>query len=207
MFFFVVWNKKLNVESINEKAKELGLIFQSLHAPWEKTADMWNEDEIKAAEAVQELKKCVDVCEKYRIPILVVHAFVGFEDHNPTELGLERFHQVIEYAQQKIIKIAFENTEGEEYLNALLEHFKENSFVGFCWDTGHEMCYNQSRDMMALYGDKLIGTHLNDNLGIKDFTGKITWLDDLHLLPFDGIADWDSIVQRLCRYQFEGPLS
>lgn len=60
---------------------------------------------------------------------------------------------------------------------------------------------------MALYGDKLIGTHLNDNLGIKDFTGKITWLDDLHLLPFDGIADWDSIVQRLCRYQFEGPLS
>ena len=48
--------------------------------------------------------------------------------------------------------------------------------------------------MLALYGEKLICTHLNDNLGIKDFEGKTTWHDDLHLLPFDGIADWNKIA-------------
>ena len=40
-------------------------------------------------------------------------------------------------------------------------------------------------------------THLNDNLGISRFDGKIYWTDDLHLLPFDGIGDWDYNIQRL----------
>jgi hypothetical protein len=40
-------------------------------------------------------------------------------------------------------------------------------------------------------------THLNDNLGISRFDGKIWWTDDLHLLPFDGVADWDYNIQRL----------
>lgn len=42
-------------------------------------------------------------------------------------------------------------------------------------------------------------THLNDNLGISRFDGKTYWTDDLHLLPFDGIADWDYNVERLKR--------
>ena len=29
------------------------------------------------------------------------------------------------------------------------------------------------------------------------FDGEIFWTDDLHLLPFDGIADWDNNIQRL----------
>ncbi|MBQ8026498.1 MAG: hypothetical protein IJ261_00110, partial [Clostridia bacterium] len=54
-----------------------------------------------------------------------------------------------------------------------------------------------------IYGDRLIATHLNDNLGIKDFEGKIYWHDDLHLLPFDGIADWDYIAHRLDKCGFD----
>ena len=85
-----------------------------------------------------------------------------------------------------------------------MEYFKDNKNVGFCWDSGHEMCYNRSQDLLALYGDRLIATHLNDNLGIKDFGGRIFWHDDLHLLPFDGIADWDNIAERLDRCGFDG---
>lgn len=44
--------------------------------------------------------------------------------------------------------------------------------------------------MPALYGDRLLCTHLNDNLGIKDYTGQITWRDALHLLSFDSIGNW-----------------
>lgn len=49
--------------------------------------------------------------------------------------------------------------------------------VGFCLDAGHEMCYNHSADMLSLYGDRLIATHINDNLGIRDYGGKTTWID------------------------------
>ena len=78
-----------------------------------------------------------------------------------------------------------------------MEHFKDNSAVGFCWDSGHELCYNHSEDLLKMYGDRLIMTHLNDNLGISRFDGKTYWTDDLHLLPFDGIADWNYNVERL----------
>jgi sugar phosphate isomerase/epimerase len=51
----------------------------------------------------------------------------------------------------------------------------------------------------------LIATHINDNLGVKDFFGVITWIDDLHLLPFDGVKDWADAVDRMnaCGYQGE----
>ena len=48
---------------------------------------------------------------------------------------------------------------------------------------------------------------MNDNLGIRDFGGKITFRDDLHLLPFDGIADWPGIAARLDRCGFSGPMT
>ncbi|MEE1010519.1 MAG: hypothetical protein U0L11_00620, partial [Acutalibacteraceae bacterium] len=54
--------------------------------------------------------------------------------------------------------------------------------------------------------DRLICTHLNDNLGIRDFSGKITYIDDLHLLPFDGIHDWQSVAKRLADCGFNGNL-
>ena len=50
-----------------------------------------------------------------------VHAFIGFEDHEPTAIGIKRFEKVVNSAEEKGIKIAFENTEGEEYLDALME--------------------------------------------------------------------------------------
>lgn len=138
---------------------------------------------------------------------MVAHAFIGFLKHQPTQEGLENFERMVREAEKLGVRIAFENTEGEEYLAALMEHFRGNSTVGFCWDSGHEMCYNHSKDMLALYGDRLLGTHLNDNLGIRDYQGRITFLDDLHLLPFDGIADWQKIADRLNQHGFDGILT
>jgi sugar phosphate isomerase/epimerase len=61
-------------------------------------------------------------------------------------------------------------------------------------------------DVPALFGDKLICTHLNDNLGQTD-PKEVTWLDDAHLLPFDGIADWQGIADRLARINYAGELT
>lgn len=203
--FFTEWRPGEPISEYAESAKETGMIYQSVHAPFGKAADMWHGDETEGKAAVDELIECVRACAECGVETVVMHAFIGFDDdRKPTAKGIERFGRVVEEAKKHNIKVAFENTEGEEYLAALLEHFKDNDSVGFCWDSGHEMCYNYSKDLLALYGDKLIATHLNDNLGISDFGGRIYWTDDLHLLPFDGIADWDNIAKRLDRCGFDG---
>ncbi len=195
--FFTEWAYGSPVDEWLKTAKDESMIYQSIHAPFGKSDDMWCYDKELAEIAEKELLACLKDCEKYEIPIMVMHAIIGFDNHNPTEIGIERFGRIVDAAEKAGVKLAFENTEGEEYLFKLFDAFGNRKNVGFCWDTGHEMCYNHSQDLLARLGDKLIATHLNDNLGIKAFDGEITWLDDLHLLPFDGIADWQNITNRL----------
>lgn len=179
-------------------AREVGLSLQFLHAPYGGAADMWSADEARGEAALKELLHVLRDCAEYQIPILVVHTYIGFEPSaGPTAQGLERYGRLVQAAGECGVSIAFENTEGEEYLFALMQHFEGNGTVGFCWDSGHEMCYNHSKDLLARLGDRLMVTHLNDNLGISRFDGSIFWTDDLHLLPFDGIADWEDIGRRL----------
>ncbi|MCR5681236.1 MAG: sugar phosphate isomerase/epimerase, partial [Clostridiales bacterium] len=59
--------------------------------------------------------------------------------------------------------------------------------------------------MPGRYPGRLIATHINDNLGIRDYGGRTFWYDDLHLLPFDGVGDWEDIARRLA--VFDGPLT
>lgn len=197
--FFTGWEPGAPVEEWAKVARECGMIYQSIHAPFGRAADFWHGDDAHADAAIRELCACLDACKRAEVPIMVAHAFIGFNDHAPNEIGIARFEKVVQYAEECGVKIAFENTEGIEYLDALLTHFKENDTIGFCWDTGHEMCYNYSSDLLATYGDQLLATHINDNLGIRDYAGEITWIDDLHLLPFDGIADWRYNMARLQR--------
>lgn len=204
--FFLSWNAKVDLKPIRAFADELGLYFQSVHAPFGGATVMWKEGE-EGEKAVAELLQCVDDTAGAGVEILVCHAVIGFELSKPTAVGIENYRKVVERAKARGVKIAFENTENEVFLSALMEAFKDYDNVGFCLDTGHEICYNHGEDMLALYGDRLIATHLNDNLGIRDFNGSITYLDDLHLLPFDGICDWQGVAERLHACGFDGPLT
>ena len=189
-------------------ARKTGMIFQSLHAPFAKMKSMWEDDEEKGREALEELLHCLDICVQEEIPLLAVHAFIGFEDHTPTAAGIARFGQLVAAAEKTNVLLAFENTEGEEYLDALLKFFHHSPAVGFCWDSGHEQCYNHGQDLLKKYGDMLLCTHINDNLGIRAHDEeKITWLDDLHLLPFDGIIDWQEAAKRLNKCGYSGALT
>ena len=205
--WFAVWRPGDDLRPLARRAEALGLVAQSVHAPWGKAADLWGDDEAKGEAAVKELADCLRATAEIGAPVMVAHAWIGFVPTAPTEAGLRRFGRVADEAARLGLSVALENTEGEEHLDALLMHFAGHPAVGFCWDTGHELCYNRGRDLMAPYGDRLLVTHLNDNLGITDPAGPTTWHDDLHLLPFDGIADWPGIAARLARAGFAGPLT
>lgn len=209
-FECVFWclDKKNDNEKMFAAIKDTALEIQSLHAPFGKCADMWSDNKEEAEIAEKELINSVIFCVNHNIELMVSHVWIGFDNiPSPSESGLEHYGNVIDFAQKFGIKIAFENTEGDDFLAAVLGNFKDRKNVGFCWDSGHEMCYNDSRNLLAMYGDRLFGTHLNDNLGVKDYTGKITWHDDLHLLPFDGIADWNYNAKRLAECGFDAPFT
>ena len=192
------WQENVDLEEIVNTARACGLFVQSLHAPFGKAADMWRSEPEICTPAKAELLASLNACKVFGIPVLVVHTWIGFEYRfDPQALDFSNFDELVNTAREYGVKIAFENTEGEEYLFALIEHFKENDTVGFCWDSGHELCYNHSQDLLAKFGHRLLVTHLNDNLGISRFDGTTFWTDDLHLLPYDGIADWDGNIRRL----------
>ena len=194
------WEQNIDLKVIVDTAAECGMACQSLHAPFAGAANMWSTDKSVSQAALNELLISLEDCHKFNIPVFVVHTWIGFDNvPKPNMEGIENYGQLVEKACEYGIKIAFENTEGDEHLFALMEHFKNHPAVGFCWDSGHEMCYNHSEDLLKKYGDALMMTHLNDNLGVSRFDGTTFWTDDLHLLPFDGVADWDYNVKRLKR--------
>lgn len=194
------WRNGPELAEVIETARESGMIVESLHAPFWNAANLWSSDENVGIPAKTELLSVLEDCKSYNVPIMVVHSWIGSEyEFAAATLYFNHFDELVAKAEEYGITIAFENVEGEEYLTALMDRYGTKPTVGFCWDSGHEMCYNRSQDLLAQYGDRLVMTHLNDNLGISRFDGTLFWKDDLHLLPYDGVADWDDNVQRLAK--------
>lgn len=188
----------LDTGAIVNKARACNLEIQSLHASFGQVDKLWSADQKAYSAQKNELLCAIDDCVKYDIPILVCHVWIGWNNEiDLKDACYTAFDDIVKTAQQKGVKLAFENTEGLQYLEALMDRYKGNDTVGFCWDSGHEQCYGLGVDLLRKYGDRLIMTHLNDNLGCRSFSGNTTSNDDLHLLPYDGIADWDYNVERL----------
>ena len=201
--FFTSWQQG-KTRHIAELADKNGLLYQSVHAPFNETDALWEPGD-KGEYVKEKLISCVNECKDAGVPLIIFHTIIGMDKHTPTELGLQRFCRIVKRAEKIGISIAFENTEGTEYLAAVMDQFR-SPYVGFCWDTGHELCYNHGEDMTAKYGDRLTCTHLNDNFGMTD-KNDMTWLDDAHLMPFDGINDWQKIADRLKAHNYKGELT
>ncbi len=185
-------------------AEELGVPVSSLHAPFMRCDRLWypaSDTEDVIAEQIE----CLRVCRESGIPTSVHHVFIGFDRHKPTEEGLLNFGRIVGEAERVGVNIAFENTEGIEYFDAVMERYKDSPAVKFCIDTGHELCYNRGYDLISRYGEKLCYTHINDNLGVCG--EEITWIDDLHLLPFDGKVDFNFFARRISDANYDGDLT
>ena len=126
--FFVGWAPGVELEGVMRVAKEEGLILQSIHAPFTKMSHMWKETD-RTQEAVDELIACLQECRKWGAPIMIVHPFIGFGEHEPTETGLRNYERVVSAARELGVKIAFENVEGEESLSALMKYFEKDENV------------------------------------------------------------------------------
>lgn len=198
---FKVWSVPGCFDNVYKKAKELGLSFDYAHGPYTGAAHLW-EDSPKARAEINYLLAFIEDCGALGIGNIFLHTIIGMKKNTPCELGAERFGILFKRAEELGITVHLENTEGECYLEYLFKAFPDK--IKFCIDTGHEMCYNESRDLITKYANRLGSTHINDNIGQ---TGdEPTWFDDSHLLPFDGIRDWEETARRLRAAKYEGPV-
>ena len=184
-------------EYVAELCNRFSLEYQFVHAIYKGANNMWLNN-INGDGMFQTLISNIDSCHNANVPILVIHISSGFTPPPISKIGKERFRKLVARAQNKKVKIAFENLRVPKYLKWAMETFKDCENVGFCWDTGHENCFTKGIEYMSLYGDRLLCTHIHDN---NKELGR-----DLHLIPFDGKIDYNKVACHLKNSSYEGPL-
>jgi len=196
------------IDKWKDLATSLGLEYETVHLPFYTATglnanNLW-EDTLDGEEYFNYIKRQIDGCSNAEIPIGVMHVSCESVGPEPGQFGIDRFRKLCDYAEKKNVKLAFENLELPEHLHKVMDIIGD--FHGFCWDCGHNLCYTPETDMSAIYGDKIICTHIHDNFGVTK-PGNIHWHDDLHILPFDGHMDWEWYGKRIKEIGYNGPLT
>jgi len=106
---------------------------------------------------------------------------------------------------RKNVRIAFENIRKLGNISALMERYAKIPEVGFCFDCGHEHCYLETVPFLDLFGKRTFCTHIHDNWG-RDKEDPMKDAD-YHLLPFDGTYDYEAMMRRLDKYNYQGALT
>lgn len=182
--------------SVGESCAKYGVACESLHGPFGHINDIWLPG-VDGDAMLGELKQGVDLCGVVGAGILVVHLSSGNRAPSITDVGRGRFTDLVEYAASRKILLAFENQRKLANIAWAMETFDE-TVAGLCWDCGHENCFTPGRQYMPIFGNRILCTHIHDNLG--------NYNEDLHLLPFDGTLDFDRVADSIRGSGFSGTL-
>ena len=175
-------------------ARSLGVVLEAVHAPSWGLDSVWNNGDCE--EYKIGLKRIIDECATADIDMLVMHSS-GNATQMLNENSFSFFREVETYAQERNVRIAYENSVSTTHLQAVL---KDTSiYHGFCYDIGHKNCYTPQDNLIELVGRRMIYTHIHDNGLLSNV--------DMHLLPFDGKIDWLEEVSALRKIGYKGTLN
>jgi len=191
---FIMGDSPELTEKLVDKVKRSGIVFDTLHAPFYGINSIWKEG-IDGDEMLKILIDNIKRCRDFEIPVSVTHLSSGSPAPLISDIGNRRFSQLMEMADKLNVTVAFENQRMIANIASMMEQYPQ---AGFCWDVGHEGCFTKGRRYMPLFGDRLSAVHLHDNHHVKD--------EDEHLLPYDGITDFDYVAKTLADYSFGGTL-
>ncbi len=171
------------------------LYLENFHLPFEKINSIW-EDNINGIDVKEMIIKSIKDASTYEVPTVVLHLSEGSNPPPINKIGLKRLYEIIDFAEKYNVNVALENLRKPE---RLLDVFKEinSDKLCFCYDSGHDNCYNGNIDILNDLGHKLVALHLHDNDGT----------DDLHRIPGEGVIDWNLVLEKLRRINFNGIFS
>ena len=201
---FTTSKREIGVMSaIKEKAVALGMEFPFLHSPYKGINDMWLEGEAYR-NIFDGIIESIDVAAACDVGAVIVHVSSGWQAPPVNDLGLSRYDALVEYAAKKGVTLAFENLRMVGNLAYFVDRYEHNDNVRFCYDCGHEHCYTKTVGWIDIFTNKIIATHIHDNLS-RPFGDKSTDPDS-HWLPFDGTFDYHRMMRKLDKYGYAGPL-
>ena len=191
------------VKEIKAISDALGLECTSIHAPFKGINTMWLSG-MDYLTVYNQIVESIDSAADNGIPTVVLHLSSGWKAPEINDLGLARYDALVEYAMKRGVNLAFENLRKIGNTAYMVDRYENIPNVGFCFDVGHEHCYTKTVDFMDIFCEKVIMTHIHDNLGRgKECVGD----PDTHLLPFDGTVDYNHMMQKLNEYEYKGHLT
>lgn len=162
-----------------------GLQVLTVHFPQDRTADFWREGEAGDRLEEQLIRSLREAGER-GVRHMVVHTTRRLETPPPNEIGARRFARAAEAAEKYDIDLAVENTRFLAYNQYLYDRISSPR-LRYCYDCGHAACFTPGQDPLAMFGDRMVTTHLHDNHGLKDE----------HLLIGEGTVPLDRVFLRL----------
>ena len=122
---------------------------------------------------------------------MVVH--LPDEDKPYNALGMDRVKRIAEKAEQLGVNVAMENLRNLSNLAYVLKQV-DSSRIGFCYDCGHHYRYYPGKDLLSMYGSRLMALHLHDDGGKHN----------QHRLPLDGSIDWSTAMKKVAETGYSG---
>lgn len=192
------------VAEIKNEADALGLETEFIHAPFSGINTIWQEG-MGYLTIFEQMKETIDSAANNGIKKVITHVSSGWDAPAVCDLGLARFDELVLYARERGVTLAFENLRMVGNLACLVDRYANMDNVRFCYDCGHENCYTNPVRWLDIFQDKVTCTHIHDNPGrpldnrVDDF--------DWHDLPFDGTFDYVRMMRDLDKYGYEGILT
>jgi len=195
---FIQWYDKEVFPSQNDqlkyiRKKNINVIFA--HLGYKGINSIWV-DGLDGELLVEQYKRNIKECKDNNINLVVMHLTNKSEAPKYNELGLNRLKDIVEYAKELAVKVAFENTKIKGYIEYVLENIK-NENVGFCFDSGHYHVHFNDEFNFDLVKNRMFAIHLHDN----------DQSEDQHLYPFEGTLDWEFIINKLKYCNYKGPIT
>lgn len=170
-------------------AREAGLFIENIHTPVHAENNLWL-DNLDGEDLTNCYLQCVSDCAEFEIPTMVVHLPSQNKPYNA--LGLDRVKRIAEKAEKLGVNVAMENLWNLSNLSYVLEQVDSNR-IGFCYDCAHHYRIYPDKDLLSMYGSRLMALHLHDNYE------KTT-----HRLPFDGTIDWPTAMEKIAKTGYLG---
>jgi sugar phosphate isomerase/epimerase len=201
------YTTKQEIQAIASALAQHGLALASLHAPTSRDLSATREggtplsitevERVRRIEAMDELKRVIDVAEELPFSRLILHMGGSRETADPRkrDAAFSSLEHLVLHARHVGVTIAVENTTSEmgdpAYLRAFVD---ETRLAGlrFNFDIGHAHLADgpeaeRVEKAFAPLRELVVSAHIHDNHGEKDE----------HLPPYSGSIDWESAVKIL----------
>ena len=201
------YSSKVEAREIAKVLADLRLTLTSVHAPTSRDLSATREsgqplsicevERVRRIEAMDELKRAIDIAETLPFPRMVFHMGGTREtaDLRKRDAAFSSLEHLVLHARHVGVTICVENTTSEmgdpTYLRAF---YDETRLTGlrFNFDVGHAHLADGAAEeriekSFAPLRELVVGVHVHDNHGEKDE----------HLPPYDGTIDWSAAIRVL----------